>query len=78
MNLLDWWEPYKAARTALSNTLDPMNIKDHASRYAAKLQVSSSLSGFFWYVESIHSFDFFFCIEIYTTNSPAASRGSTE
>lgn len=38
VNLLDWWEPYKAAKTALSNTLDSANVKDHASRYAAKLQ----------------------------------------
>ncbi|KAE8748690.1 hypothetical protein FOCC_FOCC004493 [Frankliniella occidentalis] len=38
MNLLDWWEPYKAAKTALSNTLDSANIKDHASRFAVKVQ----------------------------------------
>lgn len=39
INLLDWWEPYKAAKIALSNTLDPSNIKDHASRYASRLEV---------------------------------------
>lgn len=38
INLLDWWEPYKAAKTALSNTLDPVNIKEHASKYSSKLQ----------------------------------------
>ncbi len=28
VNLLDAWSPYKAAITALNNTLDPENIKD--------------------------------------------------
>ena len=31
VNLLDAWEPYKAARTALSNTLTPGNIQDLVS-----------------------------------------------
>jgi hypothetical protein len=43
VNLIDSWEPYKAARTALSNTLDSSNVGDVASRYAKKMQVRISL-----------------------------------
>ena len=32
VNLLDAWEPYKAARTALSNTLTTSNIQELVSR----------------------------------------------
>ncbi|XP_055482388.1 WASH complex subunit 5 [Psammomys obesus] len=35
VNLADAWEPYKAARTALNNTLDLSNVKEQASRYAS-------------------------------------------
>lgn len=28
VNLVDAWEPYKAAKQALSNTIDPSNIKE--------------------------------------------------
>lgn len=38
VNLIDSWEPYKAAKNALSNTLDSGNIKEHATRYAARIQ----------------------------------------
>uniref|UniRef100_A0A8D1JUM0 WASH complex subunit 5 n=2 Tax=Sus scrofa TaxID=9823 RepID=A0A8D1JUM0_PIG len=34
VNLADAWEPYKAAKTALNNTLDLSNVKEQASRYA--------------------------------------------
>ncbi|XP_046320558.1 WASH complex subunit 5 [Marmota monax] len=34
VNLGDAWEPYKAAKTALNNTLDLSNVKEQASRYA--------------------------------------------
>ena len=27
VNLMEAWEPYKAAKTALNNTLDPTNVK---------------------------------------------------
>lgn len=42
MNLIDSWEPYKAARTALGNTLDSSNVGDVASRYAKRMQVRFS------------------------------------
>ncbi|XP_041527839.1 WASH complex subunit 5 [Microtus oregoni] len=35
VNLADAWEPYKAAKTALNNTLDLSNVKEQASRYAS-------------------------------------------
>nr|CAD7425882.1 unnamed protein product [Timema monikensis] len=38
ISLLEWWEPYKAAKTALSNTLDTANVREHSSKHAAKLQ----------------------------------------
>ncbi|ELK24738.1 WASH complex subunit strumpellin [Myotis davidii] len=34
VNLADAWEPYKAAKTALNNTLDLANVREQASRYA--------------------------------------------
>ena len=39
VNLAEAWEPYKAAKTALSNTLQTANIKDIAGRYGAKIEV---------------------------------------
>ncbi|XP_074640557.1 WASH complex subunit 5-like isoform X2 [Tubulanus polymorphus] len=38
VNLLDAWTPYKAALTALSNTLDTNNIRQLATRFAGKVQ----------------------------------------
>nr|CAD7567981.1 unnamed protein product [Timema californicum] len=38
VSLLEWWEPYKAAKTALSNTLDTANVREHSSKHATKLQ----------------------------------------
>ncbi|XP_053571918.1 WASH complex subunit 5 [Bombina bombina] len=35
VNLMEAWDPYKAAKTALNYTLDLPNIKEQASRYAA-------------------------------------------
>ncbi|KAM5315755.1 WASH complex subunit 5 isoform 1-T1 [Glossophaga mutica] len=34
VNLADAWEPYKAAKTALNNTLDLANVREQASRCA--------------------------------------------
>ncbi|XP_039594068.1 WASH complex subunit 5 [Polypterus senegalus] len=39
VNLMEAWEPYKAARTALNYTLDQANIKEQASRYASSVEV---------------------------------------
>uniref|UniRef100_A0A3B3DM24 WASH complex subunit 5 n=1 Tax=Oryzias melastigma TaxID=30732 RepID=A0A3B3DM24_ORYME len=38
VNLIEAWEPYKAAKTALNYTLDAANIKEQASRYAASME----------------------------------------
>jgi len=38
-NLIDWWEPYKAAKTALSNTLNTANVHEHSIHHRDKLQV---------------------------------------
>ncbi|MBN3315330.1 WASC5 protein, partial [Atractosteus spatula] len=38
VNLVEAWEPYKAAKTALNYTLDQANIKEQASRYAASVE----------------------------------------
>ncbi|XP_045717244.1 WASH complex subunit 5 isoform X2 [Phyllostomus hastatus] len=35
VNLAEAWEPYKAAKTALNNTLDLANVREQASRCAA-------------------------------------------
>lgn len=37
VNLLEAWEPYKAAKTALNYTLDQANIREQASRYAGSI-----------------------------------------
>lgn len=42
VNLVDSWEPYKAARSALANTLDPTNIKEQSTTHANKLTVGIS------------------------------------
>ena len=37
VDLCDAWEPYKAARTALNNTLEADNVKMHAARHAGRV-----------------------------------------
>jgi WASH complex subunit strumpellin len=32
VNLVEQWEPYRAAKTALNNTVEPTNVKDLVSR----------------------------------------------
>jgi WASH complex subunit strumpellin len=39
VNLWDWWEPYKAAKMALSNTLQTNNVKQVALKYTSKIHV---------------------------------------
>uniref|UniRef100_A0A665TFW6 WASH complex subunit 5 n=1 Tax=Echeneis naucrates TaxID=173247 RepID=A0A665TFW6_ECHNA len=38
VNLVEAWEPYKAAKTALNYTLDSANTKEQATRYAASME----------------------------------------
>ena len=38
VNLLDAWSPYKAAITALNNTLATSNVREQASKYAGKVK----------------------------------------
>lgn len=44
INLCDWWSPYKAARTALNNTLENSNVKGIAQKYGVKMDVSKSFT----------------------------------
>uniref|UniRef100_A0A8C5CG81 WASH complex subunit 5 n=1 Tax=Gadus morhua TaxID=8049 RepID=A0A8C5CG81_GADMO len=39
VNLVEAWEPYKAAKTALNYTLDTANIKEQACRYAEGMEI---------------------------------------
>ncbi|TRZ00445.1 hypothetical protein DNTS_004045, partial [Danionella cerebrum] len=38
VNLMEAWEPYKAAKTALNYTLETTNIREQAGRYAASVE----------------------------------------
>lgn len=38
VNLLDAWAPYKAASTALNNTLEVSNVREQSVKYATKMQ----------------------------------------
>ena len=38
-NLVDWWELYKAAKAAMSNTTQVSNIKQVVTKSVTKLQV---------------------------------------
>ena len=40
VNLLDAWEPYKAARGVLQASLDAAAVKQLAARHAARMEVS--------------------------------------
>lgn len=39
IDLIDWWSPYKAAKTALNNTLESANIKNVAQKYGDRIEV---------------------------------------
>ena len=49
-NLVDWWEPYKCAKAAMSNTTQASNIKQIVTKNVDKLQVSDE-SMVIWVVE---------------------------
>ena len=53
VNLVDAWEPYKAAKQALSNTIDPANVKEQVS-------VSYKNPYFFKNLFSILIFNYFY------------------
>ncbi|KAJ8673596.1 hypothetical protein QAD02_004858 [Eretmocerus hayati] len=38
IDLSDWWNPYKAAKTALNNTLENTNIKGIAQKYGQRME----------------------------------------
>eukprot|EP01147_Barroeca_monosierra_P001097 gene1097-4325_t len=41
VNLCHAWEPYKAARLALNNTLEQENVEHHAKKYFARVSISN-------------------------------------
>lgn len=44
VNLIELWEPFKAARLALANTLESSNIQDYAQQHAKNLEVCYYIS----------------------------------
>ena len=43
VNLWEAWEPYRAARTALSNTLQSDNVASQATKYIEKLPLLNKM-----------------------------------
>lgn len=43
VNLWEAWEPYRAARTALANTLQQKNVVSQAAKYIDKLPVLNKM-----------------------------------
>ena len=41
VNLAEAWEPYKAAKAALSNTLQIPNVKEIAGKYGTMVEVNT-------------------------------------
>ena len=46
VNLWDAWEPYRAAKTALANTLQPNNVLAQAKKYVDKLPILNKVVRF--------------------------------
>ncbi len=42
VNLVEWWDTYKAAKAALANTLQTSNIKAVAAKNGARLEVKQN------------------------------------
>ena len=40
VNLVEWWDTYKAAKAALTNTLQTANIKAVAAKNGTRLEVT--------------------------------------
>lgn len=40
IDLWDWWSPYKAARSALNNTLETNNVKIISQKYGQAMEVT--------------------------------------
>lgn len=38
INLIEIWEPYRAARLALSNTIQSSNVKDCSAKHAVQIE----------------------------------------
>lgn len=77
INLIEAWEPFKAARSALANTLESSNIKDHAMKYASRLQVNN-LSALLKNQKFVMQLKCnFYCVESVTSDSSTFTRRSS-
>lgn len=63
MNLIDVWDSFKAAKTALGNSLEPENVHSLVETHMLKLKVRISFSLFSDTVQNVNKkFLFFFFI----------------
>lgn len=42
VNLVEWWDTYKAAKAALANTLQTNNVKGVAAKNGTRLEVKQN------------------------------------
>ena len=58
VNLIEAWEPYKAAKNALNNTVDAQNVKMHVSTYILNLTEGKhgDKESYLWYSHHIYFF----------------------